>query len=177
MDFGVSIPYLLSYLSFSDINATVKGLDQIPEKDWPSTPTVFQTYRLMIMMWGLMTLVTILGLFYFWRDTLIEKRWLLKLMVLSVFFPQIANQAGWVSTEMGRYPWIVQDLLRISDGLSKAVHADLILGSIIMFGVVYIFLFILFIFLLNEKIKQGPNDGEELEPYHQLSHVVQEANP
>lgn len=91
----------------------------------------------------------------------------LRLLVASVLFPQIANQAGWVTAEMGRYPWIVQNLLRISDGLSKAVVAEQVLGSIILFGIVYTFLFLLFIYLLNEKFQQGPADVDTATTYHQ----------
>jgi cytochrome d ubiquinol oxidase subunit I len=75
---------------------------------------------------------------------------------------------------MGRYPWIVQDLLRISEGLSRAVVAGQVLGSIIMFSAVYIFLFILFIYLLDEKIKAGPSDQDLATPYHGLHTFVEE---
>jgi cytochrome d ubiquinol oxidase subunit I len=98
------------------------------------------------------------------------------MLVPSVLFPQIGNQAGWVAAEMGRYPWIVYNQLRISEGLSKAVTANQVLGSIIMFGVVYTLLFILFIYLLNDKIKHGPEQGKDQEssPYHGLHHFVEE---
>ena len=99
---------------------------------------------------------------------------MLRILVLSVLAPQIANQAGWVSAEMGRYPWIVQDLLRISDGLSKAVVANQVVGSIIMFTSVYTFLFVMFLYLLNEKIKAGPSQEDLTTPYHGLHTFVEE---
>ena len=76
--------------------------------------------------------------------------WVLRAWCIGVF-PQIANQAGWFCAETGRYPWIVYGLLRISEGLSKSVTANQVLGSIIMFGILYTVLFFLFIYLLNEK--------------------------
>ncbi len=166
LDYAIEIPYLLSVLTFHDPHAEIKGLDKIPQQDWPRVAVVYQTYHLMIIMWGLMILTTLIAI-YFWRKgTLFQKKWMLRLLVSSVFFPQIANQAGWVTAEMGRYPWIVQGHLRISEGLSKAVVAEQVLGSIILFGIVYTFLFILFIYLLNEKFKQGPSDIDSTTTYH-----------
>ncbi len=75
---------------------------------------------------------------------------------------------------MGRYPWIVHGLLRISEGLSKSVTANQILGSLIMFGLVYLFLFLLFIYLLNEKISHGP-DEKEGEPIYPLKQDLMES--
>ena len=172
--YGVAIPKLLSYLAFEDFEAEVKGLDRVTRKDWPNVPVVFQTYRLMVAMWFLMLLTCAFGLYYLYRGTLYEKRWLLRAMVFSAIYPQLANQAGWVSAEMGRYPWIVYNLLRISDGLSKSVTANQVFGSIVMFGLVYTFLFILFVYLLNEKIQHGPTEEDVVTPYHNLKQITQE---
>ncbi|MCE3234159.1 MAG: cydA, partial [Vampirovibrio sp.] len=78
------------------------------------------------------------------------------LFVFSVFLPQIANQTGWATAEVGRQPWIVYGLLKTAHGISPTVSANQILASILMFTTVYILLFILFIFLLNRKIQKGP---------------------
>jgi len=163
IDYAVKmpIPGLLSYLAFDNFDAVVPGLDQVPKEDWPNISTVFQTYRLMLAMWGIMFLLSVLGVVFWLNNTLFEKRWMMWLFVFSVLCPQFANQAGWVSAEMGRYPWIVQNLLRISEGLSKSVKANEVLGSIIMFSLVYLFLFILFIYLLDQKIKNGPDEVEQ----------------
>lgn len=169
MLWSIDVPGMLSWLSFGDVNAEVKGLDAFPREDWPNVSVVFQTYHIMIYMWGGIMLVALLGIYYLLRGSLWNKRWFLRLGVLSVLFPQIANQFGWVSAEMGRYPWIVYDLLRISEGLSRSVTAEQVLGSIIMFGFIYTFLFILFIYLLDQKIRHGPehHDVEET-TYHSM---------
>jgi cytochrome d ubiquinol oxidase subunit I len=172
---GIRIPKLLSFLAYKDINHQVIGLDRYPKKDWPNVPLVFQTFRIMIAMWVLMLGLTLIGLYQWKRGTLLTHKWTLRALVLSVLFPQIANQAGWMSTEVGRYPWIVQNLLRISEGLSKSVTSEQVLWSIIMFGIVYVFLFAMFLYLLNEKIKQGPESLQDEPVYHQLREVVKEA--
>ena len=83
-------------------------------------------------------------------------RFFLWLLVFSVFLPQLANQAGWFTAEMGRQPWIVYGILRTSQGLSEAVVASQVLSSLIMFTFIYALLFVLFIFLLHRKIQHGP---------------------
>lgn len=173
--YQLAIPKLLSYFAFSDFNATVKGLDAFPKKDWPNTAVLFPVYRIMLFMWSFMVIISAAGVWKWWRGTFFESKKLLGLYVASVFMPVLANQAGWVSAEMGRQPWIVQGLLRTSEGLSKTVTANMILSSIILFGVVYLFLFAVFVYLLNEKIKQGPEEAkEEPTPYHHLADYVDE---
>lgn len=176
VDYSVGIPKLLSIMTYGDPEAEIKGLDQVPRADWPNVAVVFQTYHLMIFLWGLMLLVSSIGTYMWWRGRLMSSPWLLRVMVISVLFPQIANQAGWMTAEMGRYPWIVQGLLRISEGLSKSVTAGQVLGSIIMFGCLYTLLFILFVYLLNEKFSHGPEDDHDhAAPYHQLEKYVKES--
>ncbi|MBA3957506.1 MAG: cytochrome ubiquinol oxidase subunit I [Parachlamydiaceae bacterium] len=175
IDYNIAIPGMLSFLSFGDASAEVKGLDQIAPKDWPHVSTVFQTYHIMIAMWVLMLIFSFLAVFMWQRNTLFTSKWMLRGLVLSAIFPQIANQVGWISAEMGRYPWIVYGLLRISDGLSKSVTANQVLSSIILFGFVYSFLFILFVYLLNEKFKHGPGEIDYSTTYRQQKVVVQEA--
>ncbi len=81
--------------------------------------------------------------------------------------PQIANECGWFTAEMGRQPWVVYGLLRTSDALSKTVTANQVVFSLIMFALVYALLLVLFLFLLNRKIQHGPettiDDDDELE--------------
>ncbi|MBP6827549.1 MAG: cytochrome ubiquinol oxidase subunit I, partial [Saprospiraceae bacterium] len=97
---------------------------------------------------------------------LFEKKWLLWAFVWSVLLPQIANQAGWFSAEMGRQPWVVYGLLRTSEAFSRTVTANQVLFSLVLFAVAYLVLFVLFIYLLTRKIQHGPEEhpvaeGEE----------------
>jgi cytochrome d ubiquinol oxidase subunit I len=177
LDYAIQIPHLLSFLSFGDSTAEVKGLDQIDPDDWPNVPVVFNVYRLMLAMWALMFALSLIGLYLWYKGSLEKHRKILWLMTFSAIYAQLANQAGWYVAETGRYPWLVYGLLRISEGLSKTVKANQVLGSIIMFMIVYILLFILFIYLLNEKVKHGPEDGGESDsstPYHGLEHLIKD---
>ncbi len=171
VDYAIQIPGLLSLLAYRDFEAPVTGLDAFPLKDRPNVNVIFQTYRIMLYMWGIMLTLSILGVFFWWRGTLVRKRWFLWMLVPAVLCPMIANEMGWVSAEMGRYPWIVYNLLRISEGLSQAVTAEQVLGSIIMFGAIYLLLFILFIYLLDQKIRHGPDMKEEEETHYHAMEV------
>ncbi len=165
---GPYIPSLLSFLAFKSVDAEVMGLDAIPEKDWPNVVALFPIYRVMVGMWFLMFLTSIIAIWKWRRKTLFGSNWALKLLVISVLFPQLANQTGWMSAEMGRYPWIVYNELRISEGLSKIVTANQVLGSLIMFALIYFCLFMVFLYLLNSKIKTGPETRESEIHYHAI---------
>lgn len=166
IDYGIAIPGLLSFLSFGHFDAEVMGLDQVPRQDWPKVSWVFHSYHLMITMWGGMVLLVLMTLWRFRRGEIAESPWLLKALTLSVLLPQVANQAGWMACEMGRYPWIVFNMMRISEGLSPTITAEHVWYSLILFTCLYFMLFVLFIYLLNHKIQHGPTEVDP-EPIYQ----------
>jgi cytochrome d ubiquinol oxidase subunit I len=161
VEWGLSIPGLLSFLLYWDSTKPVTGLDQFVLEDRPPVHIVFQTYHFMVGIGMLLILISVLGVFFLWRGTLFQKKWLLVVMVFSVLGPQLANQLGWFSAEVGRQPWIVYGLMRTPDGLSKAVSADQTIFSLTLFIIIYALLFILFLYLLDQKIKHGPEEGED----------------
>jgi cytochrome d ubiquinol oxidase subunit I len=160
--FGVGIPGLLSYLAYDDLNKPVVGLRELAPKpeDRPPVNFTFQLYHAMVAIGFGMILVAGLGFLYFWHGSLFEKRWLLWLLAFSVLGPQLANQAGWFAAEVGRQPWIVYGRLRTSEGLSAVVKAQTVLAAIVLFSAVYLLLFAVFIYLLNDKIQHGPDDAD-----------------
>jgi cytochrome d ubiquinol oxidase subunit I len=160
---GVAIPGLLSYLAHGDTSKPVQGLHDFKPEDRPPVNVSFQLYHIMVAVGFGMIVVAGLGFLYFWHGSLFEKRWLLWLLALSVLGPQIANQTGWFAAEIGRQPWIVYGLLRTPDGLSAVVKADAVLTAIILFSLVYLLLFAVFLYLLNDKIQHGP-DAADLMP-------------
>ncbi len=82
----------------------------------------------------------------------------------AIPFPLFACQLGWISAEVGRQPWIVYKLMRTSDAASVTVGAGEIIFSIILFGLIYILLASVLIYLLTKKIKHGPDEltGKEV---------------
>jgi cytochrome d ubiquinol oxidase subunit I len=174
VNFGIGIPGMLSYLVYGDTQKPVKGLNAFPPNERPPVNIVFQAYHIMVGIGVLLIAISFLGTFLWWRAKLFNHRWLLWVLVFSVLGPQIANQLGWIAAEVGRQPWIVYGLLKTSEGLSKAVTADQIVFSLILFGIIYLLLFALFIYLLNEKIQHGPEGPETIgSEYEKQKYVVQ----
>jgi cytochrome d ubiquinol oxidase subunit I len=162
VNLGIGVPGMLSYLIYGDTQKPVKGLNAFPPDERPPVNIVFQAYHLMVAIGVFLILITVLGIFLWWRGKLFNHKWLLWIFVFSVLGPQIANQVGWITAEVGRQPWIVYGLLKTSDALSKAVTSEQIMFSLILFTVIYLFLFILFIYMLNEKIQHGPDELETI---------------
>ncbi|MBA4851105.1 cytochrome ubiquinol oxidase subunit I [Emticicia sp. BO119] len=162
---GISIPAGLSFLIHQDFKAPVRGLNAFKKEDRPSGVNfVFQTYHLMVAIGITLIGLTTLASFLWWRGKLFEQRWLLHIFAWAVLLPQAANQLGWYSAEVGRQPWVVYNLLRTSDALSQSLKAEQVIFSLIMFTWVYALLFVLFLYLLNKKIKHGFMGYDEMIP-------------
>ena len=159
--YGPKIPGGLSFLVHWDFNAPVAGLNDFPEDEQPkAVNAIFQFYHLMVAFGLFFIALTLFAVFQWWRGKLFAHRWLLWVFVIAVILPQLANQLGWFAAEMGRQPWVVWGLLRTSDALSETVTANQVLFSLIMFAAIYLLLFLLFLYLLDKKIKAGPS-GEK----------------
>ncbi len=155
----IAVPGLLSLLVFGDTRTPVRGLDQFPRADWPPVPVPFYAYHAMVGLGFFFAALSLGALILRWRGTLFEKRWLMWTFVFAVAGALAANQLGWVAAEVGRQPWVVYGMLRTPQGLSKVVTAGEVLGSIIMFAVIYLLLFAVWVFVLDDKIKHGPEEA------------------
>ncbi len=154
---GLKIPGGLSFLVSYNFKTPVTGLNAFRIDERPTqVNAIFQVYHLMIAIGIILIVLTLYGSWAWWRGKLFEKKWLMMVFMWSVLLPQIANQAGWFAAEMGRQPWVVYGLLRTSDALSKQVTAHQVIFSLILFTLVYATLFVLFLYLMNKKIKHGP---------------------
>jgi cytochrome d ubiquinol oxidase subunit I len=178
--FKIAIPGLLSYLMHGSFTAPVTGLDEVPREYWPPVVIAFMAYHAMVGIGTFFIALTLLASYFLWRRTLFEKRWLMMLFVVSVVLALAANELGWISAEVGRQPWVVvppvekldngdfalnsNGMLRykIEEGLltknavSEAVNGQQVLGSIFLFGVIYLLLGAVWIVVLNHKIHIGP---------------------
>ena len=180
MKMHISIPGMLSFLAHDDTSAIVIGLDKIPREYWPPVAITFWSFHIMVGLGMYFIGLTLLACFLRWRGTLFEKRWLLWVFVISVLGPFIANEVGWTAAEVGRQPWIVhpnvvrdasgapqfdaagmivynlQEALMTRNAVSEAVSGGQVLGSIIMFTLIYGLLFWIWLYVLNDKIQKGP---------------------
>jgi cytochrome d ubiquinol oxidase subunit I len=164
---GLAMPPAISRIVLGS-SEPLQGLNAVPPANRPPVQPVFQFYHGMIMIGFTLIGISVLGVFQWWRGKLFDQRWMLWIMVFSVLGPQLANQFGWFAAEMGRQPWVVYGLLRTSEGLSAVVKANAVLTSLIMFTLIYLLLFAVFVYLLNDKIKHGPDDAD-LKPHGKLA--------
>jgi cytochrome bd ubiquinol oxidase subunit I len=154
---GVALPGMLSWLIHGDAAKPVRGLQEFGT-DIPPVNVVFQTYHAMVGIGMALLALSLAGAFFWWRQTIWDKRWFLTACVWAVLLPQAANQLGWFSAEVGRQPWIVYGLMKTRDAISPGVTTGEIWASLVMFAIMYALLFVLFIYLLDHKIKHGPEE-------------------
>jgi cytochrome bd ubiquinol oxidase subunit I len=161
---GISIPCLLSVLAYLNPQAVVQGIDSFAPAPTPPINLLFQVYHYMFAMGSLFVPVGLLaGLLYLRKRRLYTTRWLLWILVVSVFFVESAIIAGWWTAEIGRQPWVVYNVLATADGVSPKLSTIDVVFSLGTFVVLYSILLVLFLFLLNRKIQQGPEPLEEAE--------------
>jgi len=153
---AIGVPGMLSWLIAFDTGHTVTGLNDFPEDELPPVNLTFQLYHLMVAIGMLLIALSIAGVVLARMKKLETTRWFLWISVFAVILPQIGNQVGWAAAEIGRQPWIVYGLMKTADGISPTVSASAVLTSLIMFSAIYLALFIMFVLLLDKKIKQGP---------------------
>ena len=165
---GPAIPSALSILTHRDPKREVTGLDAFAPADRPPVQATFQMFHLMVAAGLAIVVLSWLGIYLWWRGWLFDAsrratRLYLRILVVAVVLPQIANQAGWFTAEIGRQPWVVYNLLRTSDGLSKVVQREHVVFSIILLSAIYLLLFVLFVFLLDRKIRHGIEEDASAE--------------
>lgn len=164
---GIAVPCLLSFLTDQNLDATVTGLEATPQADWPAVNLVFQAYHLMINLGMLFILIGVAGCgLWIWGRRLWTNRWMLRVLVASVFLTELATLSGWWTAEFGRQPWIVWNVLRTDGAESPNVGSGQLIFSISMFVVLYALVLVVFLRLLDRKIKEGPpppSDDEAIE--------------
>lgn len=157
IDNRLHIPRLLSFITYKRWGAEVQGLEEFPREDWPDhVPLLYYAYHIMV---GLGTMfIGVLGLaaFALWRGAL--ERWPVVLWSLLLFMPLpfVANTAGWMTTELGRQPWVVHGLLHTTDASSASVSSGNVLMTLLGFAGLYTLFSLLCTLLVARIILGGP---------------------
>jgi len=162
LDNPIEIPGGLSFLANGTFESNVHGLDEFPETDWPDNiELLYYAFHLMVTMGmifiGLMALANLQR----FRGKLETSTWLLWPLMLAFPFPYIANTLGWMTTELGRQPWLVYNLFRTRSGYSQVVSNGDVIFTLIGFTGLYFVLGLLFLYLVGREISHGPDGGEE----------------
>jgi cytochrome d ubiquinol oxidase subunit I len=121
VEYGISIPRLLSLLAYHDPNAPVAGLDAVPADERPPVNVVRVAFQTMV---GIGTMLALLGFAYLavrWRHRrLPESPWFYRALVVTGPLSVVALICGWVTTEVGRQPWVVYRVMRTSEAVTGA---------------------------------------------------------
>ena len=121
VEYGIKIPKLLSLLAFHDPNAKVKGLDSVPVDDRPPVNVVRFSFQTMV---GIGTGLALLGVVFVgaWLRLrrLPASRWFYRALVAAGPLSVVALMAGWITTEVGRQPWVVYRVMRTSEAVTGA---------------------------------------------------------
>jgi cytochrome d ubiquinol oxidase subunit I len=140
------------YMGFGHLNT--------PEEAVPHVPLVFYSFHIMVALGTLFPVLFLLFLFYTYRDTIVEKKWLLLLGIFSIFLGYVASQAGWIVAEVGRQPWTIQDILPVS-----AARSNLTKGTVLTTFFIFLFLFAILLAaemkIMLKQIQIGPDERPE----------------
>ena len=176
----IAIPGGTSFLATGTWDTEYMGLNELAEteqyadlsvEDLPVN-LVFQSYHLMVMLFGLILITVVLALIFQRGGKLKDKRWLQRLLFVSPLFPFFAIVTGWVTAEIGRQPWVVYPStsgpegvsLLTSDAISQSVSSVEVLVTIVLFTLIYLFIFVAYVRIVAHFIKKGPDDGEAVAP-------------
>ncbi|MCB0873477.1 MAG: cytochrome ubiquinol oxidase subunit I [Thermoleophilia bacterium] len=166
LSFNIQIPHLLSFLSTNTLNGKVEGLNQIQARyeqqygPGDYMPTVGLTYWAFRIMAGAGVAMLALGAWFAWlwrKGRLAENRWFTRAALAGMVLPFAANATGWVFTEVGRQPWVVQGLLRTDNAASPAVSAGEVATSFAVLGVLYGILAVIAVWLFVKYARKGPD--------------------
>jgi cytochrome d ubiquinol oxidase subunit I len=118
---GIEIPKLLSLLAFHDPNATVTGLDSVPADDRPPTGVVKLSFRLMVFIGTALAALGAWFLWVWWRHGRLPRSpWFHRALLVSGPLAVVALVSGWVTTEVGRQPWVVYEVMRTESAVTGA---------------------------------------------------------
>jgi len=150
------IPKMVSFLSYKDFNAEVKGLKDFPKDQRPPVFETFVSFRLMVGLGGLFILLSSLACFLSWKDQLEKYPLFLKIMLYTIPLPYLAGELGWIVAEVGRQPWIVYGVLKTAEAASRSVSVTQVTVSLVGFTLLYSFLGLIDMYLLAKYAKKGP---------------------
>ena len=180
------IPGALSFMEYNRFTGEVSGINQLQAQyegeygagDYTPPPVVlYWSFRAMVGAGLLMILISLAALTIDLKKWYKKYPWFFRLMPFAIALPYLANTTGWILTEVGRYPWVVYGLVKMRDGVSKAVTGEMFLTSLIGFILVYGLLISADVYLMIKNAKAGPGMTAEGSEESNSSRVNPSAAP
>lgn len=161
--FEVSIPYGLSLLVTHSLEGQVRGLKEFPRENRPNVFLVFWTFRAMVAI-GFSLLIVMLWAFFLWRKgRLYESRPFLKTLFIIHPLGFVAVELGWITTEAGRQPWLVYNLMRTSEGVSP-IPAGNVIWSLGLFVLIFLVVGSSYFYYILKTLRNGPDVSSPIPP-------------
>ncbi len=170
--FSITIPRLLSYMATGSFDGQVQGLTELQRQEerkygrgtnyMPNIRVIYWSMRVMAFAGVLMFLVAALGAWLYWKKKLERARWFHRTALAAIALPYIAATAGWILTEMGRQPWIVQGLLKTSEANSPSVSTTWLGISLGVFITLYVVLLVVDFVLMRRYARPDLPAQEEM---------------
>ena len=155
----IAIPKLGSYYLTHDWEGSVRGLKDFPREDRPPVAPVFFSFRLMIGMWLVMFGLTVWAWILAARRRLFDTPLFLRAANWAIPVGYVAVTAGWVTTEVGRQPWVVYGHLRTADAVTPSLTGGDVMVSLVAYIAVYIVIFGFGLYYLFRLVQRGlPQD-------------------
>jgi cytochrome d ubiquinol oxidase subunit I len=157
IDNPISIPRVLSFITYQRWMAEVKGLDAFPADQVPDNiPLLFYSFHIMAGLGTIFIALMTLAALLLYRDRLLASKAMLWALLLLVPFPYIATVAGWTTAEIGRQPWLIYGVMRTAEGSSPYVSSGSAMFTLLGFMGMYSLLSMLFLLLVYREIDKGP---------------------
>lgn len=157
----IRMPGALSFIAYGSFSSNVRGLNEFPEKDWPtSIELLYYSFHIMVGLGTLFMALMAVSALLLYRHRLFESSPMLWLLLLAFPFPFIANTAGWMTAELGRQPWLVYGLMRTTEGTSNLVHGGQTVFTLLGFAGLYLVLGLLYFYLVIREVEHGPQEGD-----------------
>lgn len=163
--FSIRLPYFLSLLSYNQLYGEVQGMNDLqaefeaeygPGNYIPPAVVPYWSFRIMVGAGVLMILLALYALFQVMGETIGNSQRFLKILIVAIALPYVANTAGWLLTEVGRLPWVVYRLITLENSVSLVVSSTMVLISLLGYLIVYSALIVATIYLLQKYAKAGP---------------------
>jgi cytochrome d ubiquinol oxidase subunit I len=131
-----------------------------PEDAIPNVAVAFYSFHLMVILGFFFIVVCSISILLLMKGTLQKNKWFLWISLMAIPLVYIAGESGWVLAEMGRQPWIIQDLMPVSAGVSQLSTGSVMI-TFVLFAVLFTALLIAEVSIMLRQIKTGPKHQEE----------------
>ncbi|WP_247256555.1 cytochrome ubiquinol oxidase subunit I [Pseudomonas moorei] len=161
--YAIEVPYLGSLILTHSLDKQIPALKSFPKEDRPNSTIIFFSFRIMAGLGMLMILTGLLGLALRRNGGLYRNRLFLRLVLLMGPTGLIAMLAGWITTEVGRQPWVVYGFMRTADAASNHSVTQLSI-SLALFVLIYFSVFAVGIGYMMKLVRKGPQPHHEHPP-------------